>query len=264
MIMGAAEHHDGARSQRTAGRWSILTPGAVQARNSGMRVSAMTAACRASQRGIIVTVKRLWFSLIAMLCFSLAATAEKKIEPARAATEYPAHVTQDGITIAVDPYDRMPKQNVFRVDYLQYDVIPLRIIVTNTTDKPISLSEARILLLPQDGGKINAAEPEDVERKVSSKARQGTNIPIGPITWHKQGKDADKKVEADFNDYEYSAVTVAPHTTQAGFLFYDAQGLGQHPLAGAHLVFRQVHDGAGREMFAFEVPMDAYLNAEAK
>jgi hypothetical protein len=204
------------------------------------------------------------FALAAVLCFSMTAHAEKKLEPARPAPGYPAHVTEEDVTIAVDPYDRMPKQDVFRVDYLQYDVIPLRVIVTNDTDKPISLSEARILLLPRDSGKIEAAEPEDVERKVSSKARQGTNLPIGPITWHKQGKDADKKVEADFNEFEYSAITVAPHTTQSGFLFYDAQGLGQHPLAGAKLVFRQVRDGTGKEMFAFEVPMDPYLDSQAK
>ncbi len=203
-------------------------------------------------------MRRFLFSAV-LLCCTLAAVAEKKIDPARAAASYPAHVTEDGVTIAADPYDRMPKQNVFRIDYLQYNMIPIRIIVTNDTAQPISLNDVRILLLPQDGGKINAAEPEDVERRVSSRARQGTNIPIGPVTWHKQGKAADSKVDADFSEHEYSALAVEPHTTRTGFLFYDVQGLGPHPLAGAKLVFRQVRDSAGKEMYAFELPMDAYL-----
>ena len=196
-------------------------------------------------------------------CFSVSLTllAEKKIEPAATATQYPAHVTQTGITIAADPYDRLPKEDVFRVDYLKYDFIPVRIIVTNDTAQPISLNDVRILLLPAESGKINAAEPEDVERRVEGAARRGTTIPIGPLKIHKQGKAADSKIEADFSEHEYSALAVEPHTTRAGFLFYDVQGLGQHPLAGAKLVFREVKDSSGKEMYAFELPMDSYLAA---
>ena len=79
-----------------------------------------------------------------------------------------------------------------------------------------------------------------------------------------QGKAADSKVEADFSEHEYSALAVEPHTTRAGFLFYDVQGLGQHPLAGAKLVFRQVKTSDGKEMFAFEIPLDDYLKAQPK
>ncbi len=205
-------------------------------------------------------------SLAFLLLFATAlpCVAEKKIQPAQAALQYPAHVTQAGVTIAADPYDRDPKAEVFRVDYLRYDFIPIRVIITNDTDKPISLNDVRILLMPSDGGKINAGEPEDVERRVFGAARKGTTIPIGPLKIHKQGKAADSKVEADFNENEYSALAVEPHTTRAGFLFYDVQGLGQHPLAGAKLVFREVKDSSGKEMFAFELPMDAYLAATPK
>ena len=202
--------------------------------------------------------------MFALAVFSLTAWAEKKVDPALAAAQYPAHITENGVTIAADPYDREPKADVFRVHYLQYDFVPIRVIVTNDTAQPISLNDARILLLPSDGGKINAGEPEDVERRVEGAARKGTTIPIGPINIHRQGKAADTKVEADFSEHEYSALAVEPHTTRAGFLFYDVQGLGQHPLAGAKLVFRQVKDASGKEFFAFEVPLDAYLAGAPK
>ena len=204
----------------------------------------------------------LW--MLSIVVFSSAALAEKKIDPALPAAQYPAHVTQNGVTIAADPFDREPKADVFRVHYLQYDFIPIRIIVSNDTAQPISLNDVRILLLPSDGGKINAGEPEDVERRVEGAARKGTTIPIGPIQIHRQGKAADSKVEADFSEHEYSALAVEPHTPRAGFLFYDVQGLGQHPLAGAKLVFRQVKDSNGKEFFAFELPLDAYLAAAPK
>jgi hypothetical protein len=91
----------------------------------------------------------------------------------------------------------------------------------------------------------------------------GTTIPIGPLKIHRQGKSSDKKIEADFSEHEYSALAVEPHTTRAGFLWYDVQGFGQNPLAGATLEFREVRDSSGKEMFAFDVPMDAYLNQAA-
>ncbi len=209
----------------------------------------------------------LTLALLLCLPFTLfAATllAEAKIEPARPASEYPAHITQAGITIAADPYDRAPRLQGFRVDYLQYDFLPIRIVVTNNTAHPISLNDARILLMPVDGDKRNAGEADEVERRVYGAARRGTNIPIGPITIHKQGKASDKKIEADFSEHEYSALAVEPHTTRAGFLFYDVEGLGQHPLAGARLVFRQVRDSDGKELFAFEIPLDEYLKAQPK
>ncbi len=200
----------------------------------------------------------------ALLALPFTLFAEGKIDPALAAAQYPAHVTQAGVTIAADPYDRLPKEAVFQVDYLKYDFIPIRIIVTNDTAEPISLNDVRILLLPRTGDKINAGEPGDVERRVQMGQRTGSTIPIGPLKIHRKGKAADSKVEADFSEHEYSALAVEPHTTRAGFLFYDVQGMGQHPLAGAKLAFRQVRDSAGKEMFAFELPMDDYLKAAPK
>ena len=201
-------------------------------------------------------MRRLLLSLL--LLAASAAFAEKRVDPA---SQYPAHATENGVTVAVDPYDRNPKADVFRVDYLRYNFLPMRIIVTNDTAQPISLDDVRILLLPSDGGKINAAEPGDVERRISLGDRTGSTIPIGPLKLHTKGKAADTKVEADFSEHEYSALAVEPHTTRAGFLFYDVQGMGQHPLAGTKIVFRQIKDSGGKEFFAFEIPFDAYLKA---
>ncbi len=200
----------------------------------------------------------------ALLCTPFISFAEKKVAPALPAAQYPAHASQAGITIAADPYDRLPKEDVFRVDYLKYDFLPIRIVITNDTAQPISLDQARILLMPREDGRINAGDPGDVERRVYGRDKRGTTIPIGPLKIHKQGKDADSKIEADFSEHEYSALAVEPHTTRAGFLFYDVEGLGQHPLAGAKLVFRQVRTSNGKELFAFEIPLDAYLSAQPR
>ena len=63
------------------------------------------------------------------------------------ATTYPAVEVHDkeNVAIAVEPYDTKEKESIFRVDYLGHGVMPVRLIVTNNGDKPISLRDARIL-----------------------------------------------------------------------------------------------------------------------
>jgi hypothetical protein len=202
-------------------------------------------------------------SLLLLALALLAAHAQQTPAPVKDAASYPAFDTHpdDHLTIAADPYDTVEKEKLFRVDYLKYDILPIRIIVTNSGDHPISLDQVRIHFVPAMGDRVQASEPEDVERKVSTKDRVGSRIPIGPISIHRGGKDSDAKIEQDFHEHEYSALAVEPHTTRAGFLFYDVSGLGKQPLKGAKLLVRRVQDANGKELFYFEIPFDKYLAA---
>ena len=148
------------------------------------------------------------------------------------------------------------------VDYLDHQFLPIRIIITNSGDRPISLNDARINFISAHGDRIPAAEPIDVERRISLRDKTGSNIPVGPIHIHTKPKNPNGKVEQDFSEFEYAAIVVEPHTTRAGFLFYDIQGLGSAPLHGAKLVFRQVKNADGKELFYFEIPFDKYLQTQ--
>ncbi|MGA9061918.1 MAG: hypothetical protein WB341_09665 [Terracidiphilus sp.] len=186
--------------------------------------------------------------------------------PVQPATSYPAveiHADEH-VAIAVEPYDTKEKESIFRVDYLSHDVMPVRLIVTNLGDRPISLSEARILFETADGDRIRAAEPEDVERMMTRKEREGSRIPmptpLPPI--HVKPKGSIKEIEDDFNTFEYSALAVEPHTTRAGFLFYDVSGLS-HPLVGAKLYLHDLRNADGKQLFYFEIPFNKYLQSKS-
>ncbi|MGC2400347.1 MAG: hypothetical protein WA510_11210 [Acidobacteriaceae bacterium] len=189
--------------------------------------------------------------------------AEHEAPPAGVATDYPAFDLHsvDQVAIAADPYDTQEKASIFRIKYQQYGFMPIRIIVTNNGDKPISLIDARINFITAFGDKIPAAEPEDVERRLGDLKRPdgGYKLP-GPLPriGNKSG-NKNKDVEEDFKSLEYSAVAVEPHTTRAGFLFYDVKGL-DNPLEGAKLNLRMLRDSQGKEMFYFEIPFDKYLH----
>jgi len=189
--------------------------------------------------------------------------AESDPPPARDATSYPAFDfhPKEQVAIAAEPYDTPEKCKVFHVDYLNYHFLPIRIIVTNTGDNPISLRDARIFFISAAGDRIPAAEPEDVERRVKPKDSRGHDIPVGPMKIHTKGKASDARIEADFDHFEYAALAVEPHTTRAGFLFYDMAGLGDTPLQGAKLILRELRNSDGNELFYFEIPFDKYLHA---
>jgi hypothetical protein len=207
--------------------------------------------------------RRLWLLYLLLIALVPLAPAESDPPPAKDAMAYPAvdFHSKEQVAIAAVPFDTAEKCKIFQVDYLKYRFLPIRIIVTNTGDKPISLRDARIFFVSASGDRIPAAEPEDVERRVKPRDSRGYEIPVGPIKVHTKGSASDQKIEADFDHFEYAALAVEPHTTRAGFLFYDMQGLGDTPLHGGKLILRELRDSNGNELFYFEIPFDKYLEA---
>lgn len=186
--------------------------------------------------------------------------------PVQPATSFAAVETHENeqVSIAAEPYDTREKEAIFRVDYLSHGVMPIRLIVTNNGNRPISLKDARILFLTATGNKIQAAQPEDVERLMTRKEREGGLIPLpGPLPDVKlKPKASNSQIEEDYDTFEYRALVVEPHTTRAGFLFYDVSEL-DHPLAGARLHLRMLRDANGEELFYFEIPFDKYLKSKS-
>jgi hypothetical protein len=207
------------------------------------------------------------FAPLVLLYLALPAMAtDRTPPPVQPATSFPAvelHA-EEHVAIAVEPYDTKERDSIFRVDYVDHGVMPVRLIVTNLGDRPISLRDARILFETASGDRIQAAEPEDVERLMTRKEREGSKIPMpGPIPpIHTKPKGSDSEIEQDFNTFEYSALAVEPHTTRAGFLFYVVEGLS-HPLVDAKLYVRAVRDADGKELFYFEIPFNKYLQSKS-
>jgi hypothetical protein len=195
-----------------------------------------------------------------------ALAADHTVPPVQPATSFAAVEVheKEKVAIAAEPYDTREKESIFRVDYLSHGVMPVRLIVTNNGDRPISLRDARILFQTPAGDRIQAAEPEDIERLMTLKERQGSKIPMpGPIpSIHRKPKASDKEIEADFDQFEYQALVVEPHTTRAGFLFYDVSQLDD-PLKHSKLHLHKLHDADGNELFYFEIPFDKYLESKS-
>jgi hypothetical protein len=184
--------------------------------------------------------------------------------PVKPATAYPAvdYHAKEHVAIAAVPCLRRDDCKFFQVDYLRYGFVPIRVIVTNLGEQPISLSDARILFVDAAGDRIQAAEPEDVERRIGYPGPNHRSIPVGPIKVPLHNKNPAGKVESDFNTFEYGALAVEAHTTRAGFLFYDINGLGPDPLHGASLTLSRLHNAQGQDLFFFQIPLDKAAPAQ--
>ncbi len=168
------------------------------------------------------------------------------------------------LAVAAEPFDTKDKMAIFRVDYIAHGVLPVRLIVTNNADHPVSLRDARILFVTAQGDRIQAADPADVERLMTLKEKEGAKIPLpGPLPpIRRKPKASDKQIEQDFDTFEFQALVVEAHTTRAGFLFYDVSGL-RNPLKGATLNLRKIMNSDGKELFYFEIPFDKYLKTKS-
>lgn len=184
--------------------------------------------------------------------------AEHRLPPVKDATRYPNRAVhpREHVAIAAVPYVTAEQQKVFAIPYRRFGFVPIRLIITNMGDKPISLEQTRVFFITANNDQIEAATPNDVERNIPLSYKEGRRIPVGPLHVPTHRKDADWKVQQDFDHYEYNAVSVAPHSTKAGFLWYDMSGLGGDPLKGASLVVQQIETVDGQQLFYFRVPLD--------
>jgi len=184
------------------------------------------------------------------------AQAARHLPQARAAESYAHAVTEARVSIAAVPFPRAAQQRVFAIPYGRFGFVPIRLVITNHNDRPISIAEVRVYFMSANGDRIDAATPDDVERAIPLRDKRGRQIPLGPFEVNTHARDSDAKVEQDFRRYAYNALAVPAHATVAGFLWFDVEGLGTNPLTGARLSVRQVQGPDGQELFSFEVPLE--------
>ncbi|SEG48907.1 hypothetical protein SAMN05421819_3210 [Bryocella elongata] len=176
----------------------------------------------------------------------LAVQAEKPRVPVppQDAAKYSMHETHDleKVTIAAEPGDVKETRPDTRVDYYDREMMPIRVIVTNNSDQDLTLDDVRIHFIAGDNTTVPAATDDELQRRlVGLKDAMGKKIPLPlplpPITVH---KNVDKKILADLDDFGFKTTTVKAHSTVAGYLFYDMQGLDHPVLEKATLELRKV------------------------
>jgi hypothetical protein len=181
--------------------------------------------------------------------------------PADAKT-YPAHDTseKEKVAIAADPYDLPDKtQGVFRIKYKDEDLLPLLLVITNDGGQPVALAGMQVELVTRKRVKIQPATENDIYRRIARQPMKGDQPSANPLPFPRKVKRSVKKEEQqEIQDSRFAAKAVEPHATQAGFLFFDVEGI-DNPLAGAHLYVSGLRNSQGQELIFFDIPLEKYL-----
>jgi hypothetical protein len=196
---------------------------------------------------------------LAAICF--AAKEFVKPQPRLAAT-YPAHDSHkdEAVTVAADPFDMPDKAQIFTINYRQEGLLPIFVIITNDSDQPISLSDMKAQFVTVDRTKISPSDSDDIYRRLSHPTRAEPSSSPLPFPRKKIKGTVSPKALDEIQNAGFNAKAVEPHSTQAGFLFFDVAGIST-PLAGAHLYLTGVRNNKGDELMYFEIPMEKYLSA---
>jgi hypothetical protein len=183
---------------------------------------------------------------------------------AQPAKSYPARDehSDEAVTLALDPYDMADKANIFSVRYNQLGMLPILLVVTNDGDQPILLAGMRAELVTVDRAKLSPVTPDDIERRLSHPSASANRYPL-PFPTKRAKGGVSHEAREEIENAQFGAKAVEPHSTQAGFLFFDVQGVAT-PLAGAHFYLTGVRNAQGHELMYFEVPLEKYLSAPAQ
>ncbi len=206
-------------------------------------------------------MRRLLLTLALTLPLAAATHAEKprKPKPALPAAEYPLHETHDRVTIAAEPGDTQETEPNTRLDYAHHGFMPFRVIVTNDSDAAISLDDARIKFISADNHVVQAADDEELQRRLfSRKYISDSHIPLPAplpsIPIHH--KPVDKQILLDGADFGFPTTTVAPHATVSGYLYYDTRDVDDPILDHATLEVRKVRiASSNKELDSFEIAL---------
>jgi hypothetical protein len=192
--------------------------------------------------------------------FQLWAFKDFVMPHAENAATYPSKDSHpnENVTIAIDPYNTSPKDEVFSTHYAQEGILPIFLIISNDGDKPISVTKMHAQIVTTNRTKLDALSVDDVMRRVGHINVNSTNpggrttpIPI-PGTSNK-----NKKIQQQYDEVNrarFGAFAVEPHSTQAGFLFFDIEDV-RNPVQGAHVYIDGVRNAGGTELMYFDIPV---------
>ncbi len=183
--------------------------------------------------------------------------------PAAHAATYPAHESHDDekVSIAIDPFDVPEKAAIFRVKYQDHGLLPIRVMISNDSDKTLMLDDLKVEYITVKRNKLEPATKDDVYRRLvhlkhdPSKPKVPLPVPV-PRDRSPISKDAREAME-ELSAAQFVTVPVSPHSTNSGFLFFDIDEI-EVPEAGAHVYFSGMKLG-GKELFYFDIPLEDYL-----
>jgi hypothetical protein len=181
--------------------------------------------------------------------------------PATHANTYPIFEAHDdeGVSIAIDPYDAPEKAALFKVKYREIGFIPIRLIISNDSAKALMLDSIKVQYITGGRIKLQPATQDDIFRRIARPdkltSQPTVRLPIpGP---RKRPTAVSPEAAAEVDAALFLPVPVTPHSTNSGFLFFDVSDI-KEPKTGAHIYISGIRAGT-KELFYFDIPLEKFV-----
>ena len=188
-------------------------------------------------------------ALILSIAAAFAADKEGAFKAASAAS-YPHRQTNDGITVAVDPYSSGEKVKAAfgKVDPYEYGVLPVLVVIQNDGKEAIRLDQLKVEYV---GSKNQRVEATPVKEVRYAHGPQRPSVAPGPA-----GRVAIKSKKNPLDAWEiegraFAAQMLPPGQSASGFFYFQAE---LQP--GATVYISGMREAStGKEIFYFETPL---------
>lgn len=192
--------------------------------------------------------------LLAAAAYAKKQFAMPAVQPATTYAAHEAH-TDEKVSVAIDLYDAAPKSDIFAIKWSDHDMLPVLVVVTNDGDQPITVGSLKIQLITGQREKIPAAGSDDIYRRLSNPKDPQRKVPLPLPTGRAKGSVNHDQLD-EIDRAQFAARVVEPHTTRAGFFFFDVRDV-DHPLRGSRLDITGLKNSRGQELFYFDIPTEA-------
>jgi len=190
--------------------------------------------------------------ILACLC-TPGLAADKKPEGFKppAASQYPNKVSSQGLVMAAKAYteDDEMKAPFGKTNPYEHGVLPVLLVMENTGRQVLRLQNLRVEYVTSRRQKIENVPPADVPFLKPPEKPKYNPAPIPGI--HRKKKNPLRAFEIESR--AFSAKMLTPGESAHGFFYFQAV---HEP--GAMLYVTGIEEaGTGKELFYFEVPLDA-------
>jgi hypothetical protein len=207
-----------------------------------------------------------WFPGLIFLLASAVSFAGYKARPwtIRARDSYPASLTSEGVTIAVDPLfkDLLAAQVFDKNDMVTRGIMPLAVVIFNDNDFPIAVDGSTIALIQGDEH-FHTLPVNEVVQRLFRKSTKSVWIPQ-PVPRVPTVARGNQDALDDFDHKFLGNKMIGGHAKGGGFLYLqipeskDAAGF----LSKARLYIPEVHrQDTGAKMIFFEIDLKPAIDA---
>jgi hypothetical protein len=181
-----------------------------------------------------------------------AADGKSKFE-APPASAFRAKQTQEGVTVAAQPYDTEARMEAAfgKLNLTRHGILPVLVAIRNDSAKTVRFENLRVEYIGPDRSHIEATPAADIAYLGGAKRPKiNTGGPV-PGVPGRIGKGKNPLADWQIEGRAFSAKMLPPKETASGFIYFQTQ---HH--SGAKLYVTGIREaGSGTELFYFEIPL---------